>query len=90
VSDEAFADALRELREIVGQEWVISDAEALARYDDPYPVGEDVAAGPAADVCPDTVEQVQAIVRVANKQVPARACMCRGRAGLCDRRDEPS
>jgi len=67
VSDEAFADALRELREIVGQEWVISDAEALAKYDDPYPVGEDVAAGPAAVVCPDTVEQVQAIVRVANK-----------------------
>jgi len=66
VSADAFADALREFEEVLGQEWVISDGAELARYDDPYPVGEHVAAGPAAVVCPDTVEQVQAIVRVAN------------------------
>jgi 4-cresol dehydrogenase (hydroxylating) flavoprotein subunit len=67
VSEQDFAAALKEFGDIVGDKWVISDEAELTKFDDPYPVGENVAAGPSAVVSPASAEDVQAIVRVANK-----------------------
>jgi 4-cresol dehydrogenase (hydroxylating) flavoprotein subunit len=67
VSEETFQAALAAFVDIVGDKWVIADEDDLAKYADPYPVGENIAAGPAAVVSPATVEEVQAIVRAANQ-----------------------
>ena len=67
VSEQAFAGALAAFVEIVGEKWVISDEIELQAFNDPYPVGEYVAAGPSAVVSPATAEEVQAIVRATNR-----------------------
>src|SRR5690606_19781906 len=64
-----FDAALRRLREIVGPEWVFSSDEDAALYRDAYsPVwGEPEDRVASAAVAPLTVEEVQAVVRVANE-----------------------
>ena len=66
VSEQALAGALQAFTEILGKEWVITAEEKLAKYTDPYPVGDQPDSGPAAVVCPGSVAEVQAIVRAAN------------------------
>lgn len=46
---------------------MVSHEAELAKYADPYPVGADLAGGPSAVVSPGCVEEVQAVVRAANK-----------------------
>lgn len=61
-----FAQAVKELRAIVGDEWVFADADSTAPYAKsfiPDVRGEHV---PSGAVAPKTVEEVQAILRVAN------------------------
>ncbi len=57
---------LRRLEEIVGPQWIRTEADALATF------GKDwtsvYPAAPLAVVLPRTVEQVQQIVRLANEQ----------------------
>ncbi len=63
----AFAAALKELRAIVGDEWVFADEESTISYRKsfiPDVRGEHI---PSGAVAPASVEQVQAILRVANK-----------------------
>ncbi len=67
VSEESFQAALAAFTEIVGEKWVVSHEAELAKYGDPYPVGADLAGGPSAVVSPGCVEEVQAVVRAANK-----------------------
>ena len=67
LSQEDFDSALKEFADVVGEKWLISDDSELVHYDDPYPVGEHVAAGPSAVISPASTEEVQAIVRIANK-----------------------
>ena len=67
VSEQGFVQALQALRSVVGDQWVLSDEAELARYLDPYPVVEEGIFVPSASVLPDRVEQVQAIVRIANE-----------------------
>ena len=68
VSDRDFARALEELAVAVGREWVFTSDEDLKLYRDAYSPfrGEPEERVPSAAVAPDTVEQVQAIVRIAN------------------------
>jgi 4-cresol dehydrogenase (hydroxylating) len=64
-----FSDALKHFEELVGKEWVFTSDEDVALYRDAYsPLwGEAEDSVPSAAVAPDTVEQVQAIVRIANR-----------------------
>ena len=64
-----FSDALKHFEELVGKEWVFTSDEDVALYRDAYsPLwGEPEDSVPSAAVAPDTVEQVQAIVRIANQ-----------------------
>jgi 4-cresol dehydrogenase (hydroxylating) len=67
MSASAFAAVVRELRAIVGAEWVFADAESTVPYTKsfiPDPRGEHI---PSGAVAPASVEQVQAILKVANR-----------------------
>ena len=68
ISERDFARALTELRNAVGADWVFTSAEDLNLYRDAYSPfkGEAQDRVPSAAVAPTTVEQVQAIVRIAN------------------------
>ena len=67
-SERDFARALTELRSAVGAEWVFTSDDDLNLYRDAYSPfkGEAEDRVPSAAVAPTTVEQVQAIVRIAN------------------------
>jgi 4-cresol dehydrogenase (hydroxylating) len=70
VSRGDFARALQEFEAAVGGDWVFSRAEDLALYNDaysPFAVEPSLQKLASAAVAPDTVEQVQRIVRTANK-----------------------
>ncbi|MDX1563464.1 MAG: FAD-binding oxidoreductase, partial [Gammaproteobacteria bacterium] len=73
LSEQQFQTALARLDEIVGADWVFRTDADVALYRDAYsPLwGEPEERYASAAVAPDTVEQVQAIVGVANEfQLP--------------------
>jgi 4-cresol dehydrogenase (hydroxylating) len=69
MSEGDFGAALRRLREVVGSEWVFSSDEDVALYRDAYsPLwGEREERVASAAVAPASVDEVQAIVRIANE-----------------------
>jgi 4-cresol dehydrogenase (hydroxylating) len=69
VSAENFAAALREFEGAVGKEWVLTSDEDIHPYRDHFSYIKDQPNEliPSAAVGPDSTEQVQAIVRTANK-----------------------
>jgi 4-cresol dehydrogenase (hydroxylating) len=62
----AFDRGLAALRGVVGAEWVLDTDEDRDTYLDPYATGDARAHAPAAAVAPANLEQVQAVMRVAN------------------------
>ena len=76
VSDADFTKALREFEAAVGKDWVITDPEEIHPYRDYFSMLKDQEDElvPSAAVCPASVEQVQAVVRTANRyKVPLYA-----------------
>ena len=69
VSERDFQAAIKELEGIVGREWTFTSDEDVQLYRDGYsPLwGEAEERVASAAVAPSTVEQVQAIVKTANK-----------------------
>jgi len=69
VSSRDFAAALAEFEAAVGKEWVFTSDEDVALYRDAYSQmwGEPEDRSASAAVAPSTVEEVQAVVRAANK-----------------------
>ena len=69
VNSKDFSDALEQFAEAVGKEWVFTSDEDVDLYRDSYsPVWNEAEEPiPSAAVAPDSVEQVQAVVRIANK-----------------------
>jgi 4-cresol dehydrogenase (hydroxylating) len=69
VSERDFSRALEEFTAAVGQDWVFTSEGDLQLYRDAYSpsFGEKEDRVASAAVAPDRVEQVQAIVRTANK-----------------------
>jgi 4-cresol dehydrogenase (hydroxylating) len=69
VSAEDFASAVREFAAAVGADWVFTSDADLELYRDPYSVmrGTERESLASAAVAPASVEQVQQVVRVANK-----------------------
>ncbi len=66
LTEKDFADALAQFRRIVGDAHVFT-GEALAPYRDPYSLEDDAKFSTPAALAPDSAEQVQAIVKVANQ-----------------------
>lgn len=69
VDAETFQAAVREFEAAVGKDWVLTTDDDLHPYRDHFSYIKDQPNEliPAAAVGPDTVEQVQAVVRTANK-----------------------
>jgi FAD/FMN-containing dehydrogenase len=68
VNAKDFQDAIKQFEDAVGKPWVFTSDEDVALYKDPYSVflGEPEEIVASAAVAPDTVEQVQKVVRIAN------------------------
>lgn len=69
VSAEHFESAVREFVGAVGEKWVFTSDFDLAPYRDPYSLmrGTEVESLASAAVAPANVEQVQQVVRIANR-----------------------
>ena len=69
LSQADFADALKQFEAAVGKDWVLSSEEDIDTYRDSYSPfwHEDEEPIPSAAVAPETVEQVQQVVRVAGQ-----------------------
>jgi 4-cresol dehydrogenase (hydroxylating) len=69
VSAADFAAALKAFAEVVGSEWVFTSQEDLDLYRDAYSIlwGEPEERKASAAVAPAGVEQVQAVVKIANR-----------------------
>jgi (+)-pinoresinol hydroxylase len=69
VSAADFASALKEFEAAVGKDWVFTAQEDIHPYRDYFSMlkDQDDELVPSAAVSPDSVEQVQAVVRVANR-----------------------
>ncbi len=69
ISAATFAEAVKEFQAAVGADWVFTSEEDLDTYRDAYSIswGHNDEYLASAAVAPDTVEQVQAVVRIANK-----------------------
>ena len=69
VSPGDFADAIKQFEEAIGKEWVFTSDEDVDLYRDSYSPfwHENEEPIPSAAVAPDGVEQVQAIVKIANR-----------------------
>ncbi|MGA8013720.1 MAG: FAD-binding oxidoreductase [Candidatus Acidiferrales bacterium] len=69
VSAGDFGEAIKQFEEAVGKEWVFTSDEDVAMYRDAYSPfwGEAEELVASAAVAPDGVEQVQKIVRIANR-----------------------
>lgn len=69
ISPAVFATALQEFSSVVGKDWVFSSDEDLDLYRDSYSPIRDQADERVASaaVAPSTTEEVQAVVRIANR-----------------------
>jgi (+)-pinoresinol hydroxylase len=69
VSASDFAAAIQQFQDAVGKEWVFTSDEDVALYRDAYSpfMGEPEEKFVSAAVAPESVEQVQKVVRVANQ-----------------------
>ena len=69
VDKKTFKRVMNEFRRITGPEWTFTKEEDVMLYRDPYsPMwGEADELIPSAAVAPETTEQVQEIMRVANE-----------------------
>lgn len=67
VAEDAVRKAVAELEGAIGKEKVVADAEALEEFRDPYQPQAWETFLPAAVVLPESTEEVQAVVKVANR-----------------------
>ncbi|WP_028627141.1 FAD-binding oxidoreductase [Metapseudomonas resinovorans] len=69
ISSQDFAEAIRLFTEVVGKEWVFTSEEDLNLYRDAYSPfwGEEEERIASAAVAPASEEEVQAIMRIANR-----------------------
>jgi 4-cresol dehydrogenase (hydroxylating) len=67
LSPAAFEAALKDYRGVVGDGWVLATDQDRDAYSDIYAPGPEAEWPPSAAVAPGTVEEVQAVVRLANQ-----------------------
>lgn len=63
----AFDRALAAFRGVVGEQWVLATDEDRETYADIYAMGDGTSHAPGAAVAPASVEEVQALLRLANE-----------------------
>jgi len=66
-SAQAFDRALERFAGVVGKEWVLASDEDRDTYLDAYAMGDGSDHVPAAAVAPQSVEEIQALLRIANE-----------------------
>jgi len=81
VSAEEFSTALKLLTGVVGEQHVLRSEEELAEFRDPYSFAGRDEFVPSAVISPGSVEEVQAIVRVANESRIPLWTISQGRNG---------
>ncbi|OPX13252.1 FAD-binding oxidoreductase [Mycobacterium sp. AT1] len=67
VAETSFAAALREFADVVGPQWVLTSEEAKREFRDPFQPEEWDGFRAGAVVQPESVEQIQQIVRIAQR-----------------------
>src|SRR5271169_6129934 len=69
VSAGDFAEAIKQFEDAVGKDWVFTSDEDVALYRDAYSpfYGEPEERVASAAVAPDNVEEVQKVVKIANR-----------------------
>jgi 4-cresol dehydrogenase (hydroxylating) flavoprotein subunit len=67
VSEKNFDRALDAFAAAIGKQWVLSTDEDRAAYEDVYAAGDADLHLPSAAIGPQSVEEIQAIVRIANE-----------------------
>lgn len=65
--DASFRKALASFRAAIGAQWVLDSDEDRQTYIDPYALGDGLDHDSSAIIAPSSVEEVQAIVRIANQ-----------------------
>ena len=67
VTGKQFDQALAAFHEAVGDNWVFADETAeLISYRDPYAIVDEAHFRPSASVAPDGVQEIQAVLKIAN------------------------
>ena len=67
VTGKQFDQALAAFREALGDNWVFADETAqLVSYRDPYAIVDEAHFRPSASVAPDGVQEIQAVLKIAN------------------------
>ncbi len=66
VSEQDFSRAIDSMGDVIGKRYVVTDSTVLSKYLDPYPLLEETYFAPSAVVYPDSAEEVQELVKVAN------------------------
>ncbi len=79
VSAAQFKDALADFAKAIGSDWVLSSDEDIATYSDIYNPGPEEEWLPSAAVAPGSVEEVQEVVRIANKYKTPLWTVARGK-----------
>lgn len=67
LSEAAFQRALNAFASVVGKKWILDDEQDRITYIDPYAMGDGLNHAAGAAVAPASVEEVQALVRIANE-----------------------
>jgi len=67
LSQRSFDRAMQQFASIVGKQWVLDSDEDRDTYLDAYAPGDPESYGASAAVAPLTVEEIQAVLRVANE-----------------------
>jgi 4-cresol dehydrogenase (hydroxylating) len=67
VTARSFDRALQAFGKVVGSQWLLASDEDRHTYLDAYAPGNAEAYGPSAAVAPQTVEEIQALLRIANE-----------------------
>ncbi len=67
ISKAGFAAVVKAMQAVVGADWVFADPDSLHPYTKSYVPDPHHAHAPVGAVCPETVEQVQALLKIANQ-----------------------
>lgn len=66
LNERDLAEAAKAFRGVVGDKWLLTEATDLLSYRDPFPIFDADHFVPSAAILPGSVEEVQAIVKIAN------------------------
>ena len=75
VPQSVFDRALKDFAAVVGRDWVLSTDEDRTTYLDVYALGDGSDHIASAAVAPQSVEEIQAVLRIANEYKPSEGAL---------------